>query len=277
MKTDNNPTLKEKCKSQQNACDYRLASTDYVLVHVDGRSFSKMIKNKFKKPFDQDFIDMMNQTAVYLCENVAGTKIAYVQSDEISLFISKDRPESDIFFGGRLCKMQSIIASLATAKFNQLFAKYNLEQTKNSEDYRFENVIEKIINMNLVQFDCKVWDVPSANDAFAWFLFRNIDCVRNSKQQAAQSWCSHKELMGLNTDEQVQYLKDKHGIDWNDFSDGEKFGRLITRVDEEHTVTLTNGENVTFMRSKFTVTPGLNLTDIESRNKFFIENPYFEK
>lgn len=270
----NDMTLKEKCKSQQAACDYKLSSTDYVIVHVDGRGFSKMIKNRFTKPFDNDFINMMNETAVYLCENIEGAKLAYVQSDEISLFISKDKPESEIFFGGRLCKMQSIIASLATAKFNQLLTAYELEKVGYES---VEGAVDALRKMKLIQFDCKVWNVPNGNDAFAWFLFRNIDCIRNSKQQTAQTWCSHKELMGLNTDEQVEMLKEKHGINWEDFSDGEKYGRIVSREDEDHTVTLSTGEEVSFTRSKFTVHNGINMTDIESRNKFLDENPYFEK
>lgn len=270
MEDNKNITLKEKCKSQQASCDYRLSSTDYVIAHVDGRGFSKMIKNRFQKPFDHDFIDMMNKTAVYLCENIEGAKLAYVQSDEISVFISKDRPESEIFFGGRLCKMQSIIASLATAKFNQLYSQYQIRHS----DLPIDEAFEKLY---LVEFDCKVWNVPNGNDAFAWFLFRNIDCIRNSKQQTAQTWCSHKELMGLNTDEQVEYLKTNHGVDWYNLSDYEKFGRIITREEEEHTVTLSDGEEVTFMRNKFTIHNGVNLTDIESRNKFLDENPYFER
>lgn len=268
-------TLKEKCRAQQEACNFMLQSTDYVLVHVDGRSFSKLIKNKFKKPFDPDFMEMMDKTAVYLCENVAGAKLAYVQSDEISLLLTKDRPESDIFFGGRLCKMQSIIASLATGEFNRQLMLYNIRHAE--KEITAADCVGIINSTKLTQFDCKVWDVPNANDAFAWFLFRNIDCVRNSKQQTAQTWCSHKELMGLNTDEQIAYLEEKAGVVWNNLSDGEKYGRLITRSDEDHVVTLSNGETVEFTRSKFSVKPGINFTDIDSRNKFFEENPYFEK
>ena len=90
-----------------------------------------MVKNKFNKPFDKDFINMMNDTAKYLCSKVQGTHLAFVQSDEITLVIKKQTEKSDIFFNGRLCKMQSIIASLATSKFNQLMTLYDY----NRDDY----------------------------------------------------------------------------------------------------------------------------------------------
>ena len=46
----------------------------YVLTMVDGHCFSKMIKHKFDRPFDDMFIKMMNETAKYLCENIQGAK-----------------------------------------------------------------------------------------------------------------------------------------------------------------------------------------------------------
>ena len=83
-------------------------------------------------------------------------------------------------------------------------------------------------DQKLVEFDCKAWNVPNENDMFAWCLYRQNDCIKNSKQQAAQTYLSHKELLNLNTDEQIALLKEKKGIDWNtDFSDGKKYGRFI--------------------------------------------------
>jgi tRNA(His) 5'-end guanylyltransferase len=203
---------------------------------------------------------MMNETAVYLCENVQGCQIAYVQSDEISLLIKKTNPKGDVFFDGRLCKMQSIIASLATAKFNQLMLIYNIQNT-------IEGIMPLIENSSLYQFDCKVWDVPTADDVMAWFLFRNIDCIRNSKQQTAQTYLSHKELMGKHTDDQIQLLKDNCGIDWNQFNEGEKYGRLVVKRDVECTRE-ENGKTITFTRSKWFADNGMDLTIKENRDLF---------
>lgn len=264
-------TLKEKCRFYQTRRDYLINIDNYVLVHIDGRSFSKMVKNKFVKPFDNYFINMMNETAKYLCEKVQGVQLAYVQSDEISLLIKKNNPDGDIFFGGRMCKMQSIIASLATAKFNQLMLVYNIQKnnyTINDKDViNTTDVVDYIYESSLYQFDCKVWDVPTADDAMAWFLFRNIDCIRNSKQQTAQTYLTHKELMGKHTDDQIQILNDKCGIDWNQFNDGEKYGRLVVKRDIECTRE-ENGETITFTRSKWFADNGMDLTIKKNRDLF---------
>ena len=77
---------------------------------------------------------------------------------------------------------------MATAKFNQLMLLYNMCE---NDKINMKTFIE---NQRLMVFDCKCWNVPTYNDVFAWFLFRQIDCVRNSKQQAAQTYICHKKL-----------------------------------------------------------------------------------
>ena len=274
---EENTTLKDKCREYQKRRDYHVDADKFIIAHIDGRSFSKMIKNKFNKPFDSSFINMMNETASYLCAMVQGVHLAYVQSDEISLLIKKNTAESDVFFGGRLCKMQSIIASLATAKFNQL---YMINYFKKHEDknpfyeerhYTTSECVDTIANFPLCQFDCKVWDVDTANDAMAWFLFRNIDCIRNSKQQTAQAYLPHNALLGLESDTQIKKLLDEKGVDWNSFSGGEKWGRLIYREKEEkpHTFINKNGETVTetYVRNAWKPHDGIDLTVAENRKK----------
>ena len=267
-------TLKDKCYFYQKRRNYLVDTDKYIIAHIDGRSFSKMIKNKFEKPFDEQFVYLMNETACYLASNVQGVQFAYVQSDEISLIIKKTEPNGDIFFGGRLCKMQSIIASLATAKFNQLMMVYNI--TKNNyfftrEDtadtlYDIVDAVDVITNSPLYQFDCKVWDVDNANDVMAWLLFRNIDCIRNSKQQTAQTYLSHKELVGLHTDEQIALLNERHGTDWNRYKDGLKYGRFVYRESAMFQKEI-NGKIVEFERNAFTAHNGFDLTIEENRNK----------
>lgn len=260
-----NTTLKDKCREYQKRRDYYVDTDKFIIAHIDGRSFSKMIKNKFKKPFDANFIDMMNKTAQYLCQMVQGVHLAYVQSDEITLIIKKNTEDSDVFFGGRLCKMQSIIASLATAKFNQLMILYNMEYHTNI------NPLNTIENTALCQFDCKIWDVDNTNDAMAWLLFRNIDCTRNSKQQTCQTYLSHKELMSKQTDEQVALLLEEKGINWFELPDGQKYGRFIQKqmVTEIRSFTAKDGIEHTEScnRSKWQIVDGFDLTVSANRER----------
>lgn len=228
-------SLKEKCEYYRSLGEHRLMPNGHIIMMLDGRAFSKLIKNKFTKPFDENFINMMNETAKYLCENISGVKFAYVQSDEISLYIHDDSM-SGSFFGLRQTKLLSIPAAMASGKFNQLYTTHNLESldgTFSKPECVVNDLIKTVKKQKLAEFDCKVWNVPNENDVFAWFLYRQLDCIRNSKQQTAQTWLPHKMLSGNDSDEQIALLKQKEGIDWYDFAGGMKYGRLIKKVERE--------------------------------------------
>lgn len=276
-------TLKDRMEYFRGLTDYKLMPKSYVLVFLDGRSFSKLIKNRFKKPFDDDFITMMNKTAEYLCANISGCKFAYVQSDEISLVLTDfEQPNTESFFGYRLTKLLSIIASLATSKFNQLMMDCNLSSLKyincskyNSQQLNGEDMIQlcqdTVSSMPLCQFDCKCWNVPTYNDVFAWFLYRQLDCVRNSKQQTAQTYLPHKELSGLNADQQIELLKSNVGVDWNKFEDGKKYGRFVHRVEENFE--RADGNNpqddpIRYTRHVWKTINAFDLSDVDSREIF---------
>lgn len=245
-------SLKERMKSLQATRDYRLDKDSYILCHLDGRAFSKMIKKRFNLPFDDEFMHMMDETATYVCENVQGAKLAYVQSDEISVVITSFKYDGEefincsSFFDYRLCKLQSIIASLATAKFNQLYTLRILSTDSGKP------LDQRINEIPLIQFDCKCWDVKAYEDMFAWFKFRQNDCIRNSKQQFAQSYCSHKDLLNKNADEQVEYCKLNTGKDWNFLNEKYKYGRLVYRT--TYPIQIINpktGELINVIRSKY--------------------------
>ena len=230
-------SLQDKCLYYRKGGEHYLMPNGHIIMMLDGRSFSKVIKKRFKLPFDPIFVGLMNLTAQYLCENIPGVQFAYVQSDEISLYI-KDEPTSGSFFGLRQTKLLSIAASLATGRFNQLFLSQSIMKNIEGDvekDWKkeFNDLSNQILSMKPFQFDCKAWNVPTANDVFAWFLYRQLDCIRNSKQQTARTWLSHKKLIGVDSDKQVEMLKNEKGIDWNDFEPEVKFGRLIKKIEKE--------------------------------------------
>jgi tRNA(His) 5'-end guanylyltransferase len=230
---------------------------------VDGHCFSKLIKNKFDKPFDDLFIKMMNETAKYLCEQVQGAKFAYTQSDEISLLITDfDTPMTDSYFSFRLCKMQSLIAAMATAKFNQMYAKM-------AYDYRGYGL--KKFDMKeypTCTFDCKVWTVPNANDVYAWFLYRQTDCIKNSKAQTAQAYLPHKSLVGLNADEMIAKLKEEKGIDWNEYTNDRKYGRIIQKVETPMEKDLPDGKHIEYVRNVWSPIQADDLKDGDATQRF---------
>lgn len=64
----------------------------------------------------------MRQTALLLCKNIENAKLAYTQSDEISLLLTDfDNEKTEPWFGNNLQKLASVSASMATLYFNKIF------------------------------------------------------------------------------------------------------------------------------------------------------------
>lgn len=268
-------SLEDKCLYYRSYPEQKFEKNNYVMVMIDGKNFSSKIKKRFKLPFDETFIRIMNETAAYVCSQVQGAKIAFTQSDEISILLTDfESAETSGFYDYRLCKMLSVIPSIATSYFNRAIINELCKTPCSSSD-----LAEMISSEPLYCFDCKTWVIPDTineetgevlstayNNVFAWFLYRQIDCIRNSKQQVAQTYLSHKTLNGKHTDEQIALLKEQKRIDWNtDYSDGEKYGRFIYK-DNIIKQTVINGEIVDYERSVWEAHPAKPLTEECGRN-----------
>ena len=239
-------TLKDKCEYYRGLSDIKLIPNMPVLVMLDGHCFSKIIKTRYELPFDDKFINLMNETAAHVCSKIQGAVFAYTQSDEISILI-KDyiNPDSDAFFGYRTCKLLSLIAAEATAFFNR-----KLFETILKDSPTIESAKSFLSCEPLATFDCKVWNVPNDNEVFAWFLYRQNDCVRNSMQQFAQTYVSHKELLNKSAGDQIEIAKAKVGKDWHVIDDGKKYGRLIYKEIQPHTIEV-KGKTIEYERNTF--------------------------
>lgn len=203
--------------------NFKIPRRTNLIIRLDGRSFSKYTKN-LNKPFDMDFASDMQETAKYVCENIQGCKLGYVQSDEISLWITDyDKLETEAWFDNELQKQVSISASLATSKFNHLRL---FTDIKNKGFY--DDDYDIIKNQKLVEFDSRVFIIPEIEEVINYFYWRQQDCTRNSISMATRSVYSHKELNNKNSDEKQEMLFQK-GINWNDYPASCKRGSIIVK------------------------------------------------
>jgi tRNA(His) 5'-end guanylyltransferase len=188
-----------------------------MIIRVDGRAFHTLTAN-MKRPWDDAMIETMLYVAKYLCENVQNTKLAYVQSDEISLLLTDyDRLTTEAWFDRNIQKMTSISAALATLAFNKKIKDYYPEK---------EGV-----------FDSRVFVLPR-EEVCNYYLWRQNDATRNSVQMLARSVFSHKSLDGLNNAEVQDRLVLEKGINWNDTSTHKKRGACVRKIGEEWKIDL---------------------------------------
>lgn len=206
----------DRMKDYENRFRYLLPKRSYTLCRLDGKAFHTYTRG-MKRPFDPTLIDVMNKTAKYLCENVQGGKIAYVQSDEITILLTDfEQINTSAYFNSNIQKITSVMASMAGVFFN-----HEMRQFSSVDPTKF------------AFFDCRAWSLSDPFEVENTFIWRQQDAVRNSIQLVSQSLYSHKELHKKNTS-MLQEMIWQKGTNWNDFPDGQKRGRVVSRKKMEH-------------------------------------------
>ena len=225
--------MKESYENRFRVC---LPRRTNVILRLDGKSFHSFTKN-LKRPFDEEFMDDMDMSAKHLMENIQGAKLAYIQSDEISILITDyDDISTAAWFDNNIQKMCSVSASMLAAKFNQLRLLRKLEQ--NAAPGISSSLLDQndILNIKLASFDSRVFVIPEKDEVINYFIWRQQDATRNSVSMAAQSMFSHKQLQGKSSSEMQDMMMDKKNINWNKYPIGFKRGRAIIKVENHESI-----------------------------------------
>lgn len=189
--------------------DRRLMPGLPVMVRLDGRSFSKFTKG-MTRPFHEPMSRAMIETARYLVKE-AQANFAYTQSDEISLVFWNPDYQHDPMFKGRVQKLTSILASMATSKFGQLVAETMPDRSK-----------------LLPAFDARVFNMPNLAEMTNCVLFRVLDCAKNPLTMAASAYYRHSELHGKSGSDKHEMLRAK-GVNWAHYPEFFKNGTFLRR------------------------------------------------
>lgn len=142
----------DACEERMRALEcyhmLRVPPGAWIVLRVDGRSFSRFTAQHFQKPFDAQFHALMVQTASALLRELQGV-YAYTESDEISLLLHH---EWDLF-DRELEKIVSLSAATASAAFT-------------------------LASQHMVQFDSRVWLGPRDEQVIDYFRWRQEDATR---------------------------------------------------------------------------------------------------
>ncbi|MDJ0342242.1 tRNA(His) guanylyltransferase Thg1 family protein [Streptomyces sp. H10-C2] len=210
MSTDST-ALGDRMKAYEAVTRALLPRRTHTLIRVDIRAAHSYLRGA-QKPFDEAFMADMDAVAEALCAEISGAAFAYTQSDEISILITDfGSLGTEPWFGGVVAKQVSISAALATAVLNERRSGRAL-------------------------FDSRVFTIADPVEVANYFLWRQRDAVRNSISMAAQAVFSPKRLHGVNSGGMQELLWAEAGINWNDYSDGCKRGRVTVRHTGERAV-----------------------------------------
>ena len=207
-------TLGDRMKAYEHVEKKNLEPKTPVIIRLDGRAFHTYTKG-FEKPFDANIIAAMKYTTVKLCEEIQNVKLAYSQSDEITLFLADyGSRNTQQWFDGKLDKIISLSASIATYYFNE---------------YMDQNYWSKYPEKNKkpATFDSRAFNMPR-HEVVNNFIWRQQDAIKNSISALAQANYSPKELNRKSTAQMVSMLLDKN-INWDELETFKKRGFCATK------------------------------------------------
>lgn len=196
--------LGDRMKRYESVSDGKLTRRMPVIARIDGKAFHTFTKG-MTKPFDMKFQGDMLSTALTLCDEIQGCKLAYVQSDEISLLLTDyDNLDTEAWFDNRINKMCSVAAGIASAALT-------------------------IACNRMAVFDARFFNVPK-EDVCNYFIWRQKDAVKNSINMYAQSMFGHAALQGLNGAHLQELMWSERNFNWNDAPTINKRGACVVRT-----------------------------------------------
>lgn len=210
-----------RMKGYEEVSKGRLVKRMPVAVRIDGKAFHSFTRG-FDKPYDRVFMDAMRETAMYLCKNIQGCVLGYVQSDEITLvLVDYQNLESQGWFDYEVQKICSVSASMATMAFN----KYFVQEYRRNGNETYYNAIQKG-----AMFDARCFNIPKEEVANMLY-WRQMDAVYNSIQSLAQSMYSVAELRHQSCKNLKKMLKRDFDIDWDALEGKKKWGTFCVKDD----------------------------------------------
>lgn len=212
-----NDSLGDRMKGYENVNRNYLTKRMPTIIRIDGKAFHSFTRG-FTKPYDGIFNETMWETAKFLCKNVEGCKLAYVQSDEISLLLTDyENINTQAWFEKNIQKMVSVSASMATLAFNKEFQRISCGEEPYSKKY------------NQAMFDSRVFNIPQ-EEVCNYFIWRQQDATRNYIQAIGQVHFSQKELMGKSCNEIQDMLFNNVGVNFNTLPVHRKRGVCIEKT-----------------------------------------------
>ncbi|MBK8256119.1 MAG: tRNA 5'-guanylyltransferase [Polyangiaceae bacterium] len=191
MKSDE---LDEKMRAGEIFHNLRALNGTFIVVRVDGRSFSRLTGRICEKPFDHGFHHKMTEAAKAVLTTLDGV-YAHTQSDEISVLLAQNASH----FDRGVEKLVSIAASAATASLSLALGEP-------------------------VEFDARLWLGARKGDVVDYFRWRQSDATRSAINNWVY-WLLRKEgksvkdatqtMVGLSTAAKNEMLF-KRGINFNE-------------------------------------------------------------
>ncbi len=225
-KSNNEFTLGDRMKRAEKVSKRYLSIRTPVIIRIDGKAFHTFCRN-FDKPFSDILHKIFCETVMNVMSScgISGAKLAYFQSDEISILLTDwTNHETQAYFDYNVSKLESVICSMVTAHFNNKIAeycRYSLEENETLNSLRFEN--------KLAYFDARAFNL-SKDEVVNYFIWRQQDASRNSIQMLGSAHFSVSKLHCKNNKQVQEMLITQKDINWNNLETWKKRGTCVKYV-----------------------------------------------
>lgn len=216
-----------RMKQLQDVYEMTLPAQQPYVLRLDGVAFRQYTQTMVK-PFDGRFTRAMMLTTRDLLERCAA-RLAYCQSDEVSLLFAAEPSSCQIIYGGRVQKMASVMASLAAARFNHHIRLMDWKRDEGRE------TVSSIVPEDRACFDARVFSAPSEELAAEAIYWRHaLDGRRNALNMVAHSHYPHEKLQNISLNEILSLLK-KDGISpFTDYPPSAIYGVFMKKSQYPH-------------------------------------------
>lgn len=227
----------KKMRAYERSLDSFIAPELYLCARLDGRGFSRLTEQKFKKPYDELFYNYMTDTVRHLMSCGFNIIAGYTQSDEISLLFHP----CDNTYNHKTRKLISVLAGEASGFFSLKLGAP-------------------------VSFDCRLIPMKDKNEVKDYFSWRQTDLLRNSLDSCCyyallgdgmDYLSATKMLEGRDVPFKTEFLSN-YGIDYNSLPSWQRYGAVLHFDRTERTgINRKTGETVRFFRRELILSENL--------------------
>lgn len=186
--------LEARFRALETRNDAHLPDAPWIVARLDGRGFTRLTKRSLdlQKPFDSRFHEAIKSTVTHGCKCGFSVRLAYSQSDEISLLFDP----TERGFDGKTRKWLSVLAGEASAAFSLAMRRIGV-------------------------FDCRLVGLEDAGLVEDYFRWRQADATRNAlsahaywllRDRGESARGATKQLDGLSPTQKRAWLE-QNGIE----------------------------------------------------------------
>ena len=169
-------SLKERIEEYENAYDIKITKRLPIVIKANIRNYKK-ISQSLKKPFPEQFLEILANTMLYAASNIQDCIFCYCFDDEVSFVLRNDQQnDQSSWYDNNLQKLCSTVSSLMSLGYYKYYIKYG-------KDFKLDYD---------VLFNTKVFALPYLGEVVNYLISRQQTALNKAISIASRYELSRK-------------------------------------------------------------------------------------